>query len=110
MNRKVRSSEPQECAGSHHGVIRAPSPAGAPPADPNFVETSSGGAELALAITPGDGKVTLSTMEARLPLDALEAMLELGSAGAKQVFELMRGSLRDYAAARLKSRGLLGDA
>lgn len=63
-----------------------------------------------MAITPSDGKVTLCTMEARLPLDALEAMLELGSAGARQVYELMRGSLRDYAAGRLRSRGLLGDA
>lgn len=43
-----------------------------PPADPNYSETSSGGAELALAITPSDGRITLATMESRLPLDALE--------------------------------------
>ena len=31
------------------------------PADPNHAEASSGGAELAVAITPTDGRVTLSS-------------------------------------------------
>ena len=57
--------------------------------DPNFVEASSGGAEMALAITPSDGKCTLCTMEARLPLEALEVRGQGGEwARAHSVMEL----------------------
>lgn len=35
--------------------------------------------------------------------------MELGSAGARQVYEIMRGVVREHATARLKSRGLLGE-
>lgn len=41
-------------------------------ADPNHVECSAGGAEFTLAIHGRSSKVTLSTMEARLPLEAFE--------------------------------------
>jgi len=36
------------------------------------MEASSGGAELVMAVLPRSGKVTLTTMDARMPLEALE--------------------------------------
>lgn len=61
-------------------------------ADPNHAEASSGGAELVMAALPRSGKVTLVTMDARMPLDALEVRSCAGHAG------MHCAALRDAAA------------
>ena len=115
-------------------------------ADPNYTESVSGGAELILAILPRSEAVTLTTMDARLPLDAFEVrygltnrvvqgalivstrpslftcmqsltlfllvyamqpMLELGTAGCRQIFDIMQSTVKEQTANRLASRGTI---
>jgi exosome complex component RRP41 len=71
-SRRRRTRRARACV--RRVTIRVRPPACTPPAcaDPNHLEASSGGAELAVAALPRSGKVTLATMDARMPLDALE--------------------------------------
>ena len=72
--------------------------------DPNYMECSSGGAELSLAVLPRSETVTLTTMDARLPVDAFEPLLELGVAGCRQVYDLMQTAVKEQTARRLATR------
>ena len=79
-------------------------------ADPNHAESLSGGAELTVAILPRTGAVTLTTMDARLPLDHFEAMLALAMAGCRQVHELLSNAALEYGAALVRQRRSLAAA
>lgn len=53
--------------------------------DPCHAEMTSGGPELTVALHARSGKATLTTMDARLPLDLFAGMLGAASKGAQQV-------------------------
>lgn len=78
------------------------------PTDPSHAEMTSGGPELTVAILPRSGKVTLTTMDARLPLDQFEGMLTAARKGCKQVHELLNSAALEYAAVTLRKRRGMG--
>jgi exosome complex component RRP41 len=57
--------------------------------DLNNLEESGGGAELALAVTPADGKIVMLQMDQKLPLDRLPAVLDIAKHGAKAIHALL---------------------
>lgn len=69
---------------------------------------TSGGPELTVAMLPRSGKVTLTTMDARLPLDQFEGMLSAACKGCKQVHELLNSAALEYAAVTLRKRRGMG--
>lgn len=73
--------------------------------DPTFVEASSGGAELTVGLLPASGAVSLASMNSRLPLDELEGLMGLASAGAQHVYAVMAAAVREHTQARLDARG-----
>ncbi len=54
-----------------------------------------------MAILPSSGKVTLTTMNSRIPVDVFESALEQAVGGCKSIFETLRNSARERTAARL---------
>jgi hypothetical protein len=52
-----------------------------PSADPNYTETTGGGPELTVALLPRSDKVTLTTMDSRMPIDAFEVRVSLAGGG-----------------------------
>lgn len=96
---------------SPHHATRARAltlPSSPPPprshADPSHIELTSGGAELTVALLPRSGKVTLATMDARLPLDRFEGMLAAATDGCRQVFELLNSAALEHAGDSLRRR------
>lgn len=75
--------------------------------DPNYTEASAGGPELTVAVQPKSGKVSLATMDSRLPLEQLQPVLELAQAGALQLYDIMRTVVLEHTSARLDSRGVV---
>jgi hypothetical protein len=65
---------------------------------------TSGGAELTVAILPRSGKVTLTTMDARLPLAQFDGMLKAAMRGSRQIAALLNESAVEHATQALKRR------
>lgn len=72
--------------------------------DPTHGETLSGGAELVAAVLPRSGKVTVCTMDARLPLDRFSALLAAAARGCNAIFEALDATAVEHAAADLRRR------
>ncbi len=73
--------------------------------DPNFTEASSGGPELTIAMLPKSEKLTLTTMDSRLPLEVLESVVALAQSGCTQVHEILRTAILEHTQQRLEARG-----
>ena len=63
-----------------------------------------------MALLPRSGKVTLATMDARLPLDRFEGMLAAATEGCRQIFELINAAALENAAEVLRRRQQPGEA
>ena len=72
--------------------------------DPTHGETLSGGAELVAAVLPRSGKVTVCTMDARLPLDRFSALLAAAARGCQAIFEALDATAVEHAVADLRRR------
>jgi hypothetical protein len=73
-------------------------------ADPSHSEMTSGGPELTVAILPRSGKVTLTTMEARLPVELFEGMLKASIKGCNQIHDILNTAAIEHATNLLKRR------
>lgn len=81
--------------------------AATPLLDLSHVEASAGGPVVNVAVVPRSGKVLLLSMDARLPLDEFEAVLDLAVAGCRQIFEVLQAAVREHTLKRLDARGAL---
>ena len=73
--------------------------------DPSHAECSAGGPELVVAMLPRSGKLTLATMDARLPMDLLDPCLALATEGCGEVYAVMRDAAREATIAKALGRG-----
>ena len=64
--------------------------------DINYMEESSGGPQLSLAILPKSEKIVLFQMDSRLHVDNIEKVLKLAMKGCKDVYTLLRQTVHDY--------------
>ncbi|XP_031570086.1 exosome complex component RRP41-like [Actinia tenebrosa] len=65
--------------------------------DINYLEESSGGPQLSLAILPKSEKVVLFQMDSRLHMDNMEKVLKLAVKGCKDVYTLLRRTIHEKA-------------
>jgi len=72
--------------------------------DLNYVEESSGGPCLPLAVMPKRNEVVLAQMDAKLPLDVFEAVLETARQACDQVHTVLSNELREHASKMLSCR------
>ena len=72
--------------------------------DPCHSESLSGGAEMTVALLPRSGKVTVCTMDARLPLERFQGLLAAAADGAQQIFAALEASALEHAADSLARR------
>jgi exosome complex component RRP41 len=72
--------------------------------DPCHSESMSGGAEMTVALLPRSGKVTVCTMDARLPLERFQGLLAAAADGAQQIFAALEASALEHAADSLARR------
>ncbi|KAG6542807.1 hypothetical protein Mapa_015711 [Marchantia paleacea] len=63
--------------------------------DLNYLEDSGGGPDLTVALFPKLDKVTLLQMDAKVPLDVFEKVMNLASEGAKAVTRFLREILME---------------
>mmetsp|Transcript_22877 Transcript_22877/g.29879 ORF Transcript_22877/g.29879 Transcript_22877/m.29879 type:complete len:246 (+) Transcript_22877:109-846(+) len=72
--------------------------------DLNYVEQSSGGVYLPLAILPKRKEIVLSLMDSKLPLDVFEEVLQIGMEACQQVYVVLQNEVREHASKVLSSR------
>lgn len=75
--------------------------------DVNYMERSTGGVSMTVAVYPNSRKVALLQMESRLPMDKFEDVLSLGTEGCILVYEVLKKKLKDYSCDILHTRGFL---
>lgn len=68
-----------------------------PIVDINYLEETSGGPQLSLAILPKSEKIVLFQMDSRLHVDNVEKVLKLAIKGCKDVYTLLRQTIHDNA-------------
>lgn len=76
--------------------------------DPTYTESSSGGAELTVAVHARSGDVNMCLMDSKLPLDSLQPVLEAASTGAQHVYQVLKAAVVEHAAAGLKASAATG--
>ena len=65
--------------------------------DINYLEESSGGPQLSLAILPKSEKVVLFQMDSRLHMDNMEKVLNLAVKGCKDIYTLLKRTIHERA-------------
>jgi exosome complex component RRP41 len=65
--------------------------------DINYLEESSGGPQLSLAILPKSEKIVLFQMDSRLHMDNMDKVLKLAVKGCKDVYTLLRRTIHEKA-------------
>jgi len=64
--------------------------------DLNYLEKASRSPELFLAVNNKSGKIVMTQMGQKLPLESLSDVLDLGKAGCEQVHELLKKKVKQY--------------
>merc|ERR1740117_155211 len=75
--------------------------------DMNYLERSSSGPLMYVAMYPRAEKVTLLQMENKLDLENFEEVLELGKEGCKKISDILREKIKGYSFDLLHSRGFV---
>lgn len=65
--------------------------------DINYLEESSGGPKLSLAILPKSEKIVLFQMDSRLHMDNMENVLNLAVKGCKDIYTLQKRTIMEKA-------------
>ena len=74
-----------------------------PIVDISYLEETSGGPQLNLAILPKSEKIVLFQMDSRLHVDNVEKVLQLAVQGCKDVYTLLRQTIHDHAIQSISS-------
>ncbi|KAJ8573107.1 hypothetical protein K7X08_009618 [Anisodus acutangulus] len=82
-------SKQMECSAGYLNIT--------PLLDLNYLEDSAGGADVTVGILPKMDKVTLLQMDAKLPIDIFENVMQLAVEGCKEVESYIRKILLENA-------------
>lgn len=63
--------------------------------DLNFLEASSGGDEVLVALLPATRKVLLAEMKCKMSIEAFEEALQLAQEGCMEIYELLKAAARE---------------
>lgn len=75
--------------------------------DLNYLERASNAPIMTIAVYPKSETVTLMQMENKLNLDNMEAVMELGKEGCKQLYGVLKEKVQGYSFELLHSRGFV---
>eukprot|EP01098_Paradermamoeba_levis_P008470 TRINITY_DN3512_c0_g1_i1.p1 TRINITY_DN3512_c0_g1~~TRINITY_DN3512_c0_g1_i1.p1 ORF type:complete len:245 (-),score=63.69 TRINITY_DN3512_c0_g1_i1:206-940(-) len=79
---------------------------GVPILDLNYVEDSTGGVDLPVALLPNSTKIVLLQMDSKLPLDLFEKVLMMAVEGCRAVHNILKKEVDDHTLKLVESRGL----